>query len=96
MQQAQSAFTMIAAGGAELIENALLMRTDVPLLAAVNAGKIFAFGGQIMFGAWVTTNLSQRTGKPLVYLPAQVTFILSQLGTIKLSGLWFDVESRRC
>ncbi len=32
-----------------------------------------------MFGAWVTTNLSQRIVGPLVQLPAPVTFNVSQL-----------------
>ena len=34
-----------------------------------------------MFGAGVTTNVSQRIGRPLVHHPAPVTFNLSQLGS---------------
>ena len=33
-----------------------------------------------MFGAWVTTNVSQRIVGLLVQLPAPVTFNMSQLG----------------
>ena len=38
---------------------------------------------KLMFGAWVTTNVSQRIGRPLVHLPLPVTFNLSQLGTCR-------------
>src|SRR5260221_4855408 len=34
---------------------------------------------KLMFGAWVTTNMSQRIGRPLVHLPVPVTFNMSQL-----------------
>src|SRR5712675_3300415 len=35
---------------------------------------------RLMFGASVTTNMSQRIGRPLVHLPVRVTFNVSQLG----------------
>jgi RNA polymerase sigma-70 factor, ECF subfamily len=35
---------------------------------------------RLMFGTWVTTNMSQRIGRPLVHLPPTVTFNTSQLG----------------
>ena len=35
---------------------------------------------KLMFGIWVATNMSQRIGRPLVHLPAPVTFNVSQLG----------------
>src|SRR5262245_39658510 len=34
---------------------------------------------KLISGAWVTTIMSQRIGRPLVYLPLPVTFNLSQL-----------------
>ncbi len=39
-----------------------------------------------MFGAWVTTNVSQRIVGLLVQLPAPVTFNMSQLGVIRGRG----------
>src|SRR5437016_12946949 len=36
---------------------------------------------ELIFGAWVTTNVSQRISRPLVHLPVPVTFNMSQLGT---------------
>src|SRR6266566_8987649 len=35
---------------------------------------------RLMFVTWVTTNMSQRIGRPPVHLPVPVTFNLSQLG----------------
>jgi hypothetical protein len=46
VQQPQGGFAMITAGGAKLIEDARLVRTTGPLIAAVNLGKGLAFGGQ--------------------------------------------------
>ena len=50
------------------------------LITGVNFGLYSRLLGRLMFVAWVTTNLSQRRAKPLVQLPASVTFILSQHG----------------
>ena len=46
VQKPQSGFAMIPAGGAKLIEDALLVRTTGALIATVNAGQRLAFGGQ--------------------------------------------------
>jgi len=36
---------------------------------------------KLIFKASVTMNMSQRIGRPLVHLPAPVTFNVSQLGS---------------
>ncbi len=48
-----------------------------------------------MFGAWVTTNVSQRIVGLLVQLPAPVTFNMSQLGAelLRHRGEELKVES---
>src|SRR5438309_10237056 len=45
---------------------------------------------RLMFGASVTTNVSQRIGRPLVHLPVPVTFNLSQLGSSDTAKNSFD------
>jgi hypothetical protein len=47
VEEAQGAFAMITAGGAKLVEDALLVRPTGTLIAAVDAGEGLAFGGQI-------------------------------------------------
>ena len=46
VQEPQSGFAMITAGGAKLIEDARLVRTTGALIAAVDAGEGLAFGRQ--------------------------------------------------
>ncbi len=44
---------------------------------------------KLMVVTWVTTNMSQRIGSPIVYLPARVTFNVSQLAVPSASNpLW--------
>jgi hypothetical protein len=45
VQQAQGALAMITAGGAKLIEDACLVETTGPAVAAVDAGEGLPFGG---------------------------------------------------
>ncbi len=45
VQQPQSGFAMITAGGAKFIQDERLMRTTGSLITAVNAGQRLAFGG---------------------------------------------------
>ena len=46
--------------------------------------KASRLADKLMFGIWVTTNMSQRIGRPLVHLPAPVTFNMSQFAPARL------------
>src|SRR6185503_12512629 len=51
---------------------------------------------KLIFGAWVTTNVSQRMVRRLVQLPAQVTFNLSQLGPVPDAVLFWPNPLAMC